>query len=359
MTRPCHHRRPVLRPARPRRRRAPACARRPRAARMASCSSNTARARASRSTTAASARRPTTRRAASACAPWRRGGGLCPCGRVVRRRAGARRRDGEGGAPGPFGRDGRRRRARPTRGSMRMRTRWRRWTSPPRPRCCRRSTPTPAPRDPRVVQVMASIFGEWQAVQIIRPDGQRVADLRPLVRLQRLGGGGAGRPARDRQPSAPAGASTTRRILAEAVLEGRRGRGAAPGAGQPRQRARAGRARWRWCSARAGPASCCTRRSATGWKATSTARRPPPSPGCSASASPRPGVTVVDDGTIPDRRGIADRGRRGHADQPHRADRGRHPGRLPAGPAERAADGRGADRQRPPAEPTRTSRCRA
>jgi TldD protein len=30
---------------------------------------------------------------------------------------------------------------------------------------------------------MASIFGEWQAVQIIRPDGQRVADLRPLVRF--------------------------------------------------------------------------------------------------------------------------------------------------------------------------------
>ncbi|MBR0669850.1 metalloprotease TldD [Neoroseomonas soli] len=38
-------------------------------------------------------------------------------------------------------------------------------------------------RDPRVVQVMASISGEWQAVQILRPDGQRVADLRPLVRM--------------------------------------------------------------------------------------------------------------------------------------------------------------------------------
>ncbi len=30
---------------------------------------------------------------------------------------------------------------------------------------------------------MASITGEWQAVQIIRADGTRVADLRPLVRL--------------------------------------------------------------------------------------------------------------------------------------------------------------------------------
>ena len=38
-------------------------------------------------------------------------------------------------------------------------------------------------KDPRVKQVMASIGGEWQAVQIMRPDGTRVADLRPLVRL--------------------------------------------------------------------------------------------------------------------------------------------------------------------------------
>ena len=38
-------------------------------------------------------------------------------------------------------------------------------------------------KDPRVVQVMASFGGEWQAVQIMRQDGARVADLRPLVRL--------------------------------------------------------------------------------------------------------------------------------------------------------------------------------
>jgi len=38
-------------------------------------------------------------------------------------------------------------------------------------------------RDPRVVQVMASLAAEWQAVQIIRAGGHRVADLRPLVRL--------------------------------------------------------------------------------------------------------------------------------------------------------------------------------
>ncbi len=38
-------------------------------------------------------------------------------------------------------------------------------------------------RDPRVKQVMASLFGEWQAVQVLRADGTRAADLRPLVRL--------------------------------------------------------------------------------------------------------------------------------------------------------------------------------
>jgi TldD protein len=38
-------------------------------------------------------------------------------------------------------------------------------------------------RDPRVVQVMASLYGEWQAVRIMRADGREVADLRPLVRL--------------------------------------------------------------------------------------------------------------------------------------------------------------------------------
>ena len=38
-------------------------------------------------------------------------------------------------------------------------------------------------KDSRVVQVMASLGGEFQAVQILRGDGSRVADLRPLVRF--------------------------------------------------------------------------------------------------------------------------------------------------------------------------------
>ncbi|UUX51965.1 metalloprotease TldD [Nisaea acidiphila] len=38
-------------------------------------------------------------------------------------------------------------------------------------------------RDPRVKQVSASLAGSWQAVQILRAGGHRVADIRPLVRL--------------------------------------------------------------------------------------------------------------------------------------------------------------------------------
>jgi TldD protein len=38
-------------------------------------------------------------------------------------------------------------------------------------------------KDPLVKQVSASISGEWQAIQIMRQGGERVADIRPLVRL--------------------------------------------------------------------------------------------------------------------------------------------------------------------------------
>ncbi len=38
-------------------------------------------------------------------------------------------------------------------------------------------------RDPRVRQVMCSLSGEWQAVRILRGDGSHAADIRPLVQL--------------------------------------------------------------------------------------------------------------------------------------------------------------------------------
>ena len=38
-------------------------------------------------------------------------------------------------------------------------------------------------RDPRVRQVMASLAGSWQAVRIVHGDGRHASDIRPLVRL--------------------------------------------------------------------------------------------------------------------------------------------------------------------------------
>ena len=38
-------------------------------------------------------------------------------------------------------------------------------------------------KDERVRQVSVSLAGEWQAVRIVRPDGRHAADIRPLVRL--------------------------------------------------------------------------------------------------------------------------------------------------------------------------------
>ena len=41
-------------------------------------------------------------------------------------------------------------------------------------------------KDDRVAQVSASLSGNWQAVEIIRPGGARAADIRPLVRLNAM-----------------------------------------------------------------------------------------------------------------------------------------------------------------------------
>lgn len=38
-------------------------------------------------------------------------------------------------------------------------------------------------KDPKICQVSCSISGEWQVIEIIRPGGHRVQDIRPLVRL--------------------------------------------------------------------------------------------------------------------------------------------------------------------------------
>ena len=38
-------------------------------------------------------------------------------------------------------------------------------------------------KEPRVKQVSATLSGSWQRVEIVRPDGARRTDVRPLVRL--------------------------------------------------------------------------------------------------------------------------------------------------------------------------------
>jgi TldD protein len=38
-------------------------------------------------------------------------------------------------------------------------------------------------KDSRVMQVSASLIGSWSAIEIVRPDGYRARDIRPLVRL--------------------------------------------------------------------------------------------------------------------------------------------------------------------------------
>ena len=133
-------------------------------------------------------------------------------------------------------------------------------------------------RDPRVRQVTASLAASWQHVEILRADGQVVRDIRPLVRVnfsvvvgegdrQESGSLRHGRPQIASTNSSPrtAGSSAPRRRCARRWSISRRSRRRpAPSTS---------------CCPAAGRASCCTRRSATGWRATSTARRPRPSPG--------------------------------------------------------------------------------
>ncbi len=131
-------------------------------------------------------------------------------------------------------------------------------------------------KDPKVRQVTASLAASWQVVEIVRPDGEVFRDIRPLVRLNVSIVAGSG----DRQEVGSHGFGG-RAGYAEFITEG---------AGTMRSTRRCARrwsiwrasppppARWTWCSGRAGRASCCTRRWATAWKATSTARASRPSP---------------------------------------------------------------------------------
>jgi TldD protein len=131
-------------------------------------------------------------------------------------------------------------------------------------------------RDPRVAQVLASLAGERRIVEIVRADGRLIRDVRPLVRInvqitvekdgrRENGMSGAGGRASFEAWISP---QKWREQVDEALRHARP-------------------ARWTWCWAPAGTVSCCTRRSVTVSRETSTARAPAPFPAGSAIASPR------------------------------------------------------------------------
>jgi TldD protein len=156
-------------------------------------------------------------------------------------------------------------------------------------------------KDSRVIQVMASISGEWQAVQIMRADGTRVADLRPLVRLNvsvvvSQGGrretgshGMGGRFAYD----ALTGETTWRGAVDEALRQALVNLGSRPApAGEMEVVLGSG-----W------PGILLHEAIGHGLEGDFNRKRTSAFSGLLGERIASPGVTVVDDGTMPDRRG--------------------------------------------------------
>ena len=198
--------------------------------------------------------------------------------------------------------------------------------------------------DPRVRQVTASLAASWQHVEIVRADGQIVRDIRPLVRINVSVVVGDG----DRQESGSFGMGG-RKGFGEFVAEDSWKHAADEALRQALVNLRAIPA----------PAGTFDIVLSSGWpgvmlheavghglegdfnrKKTSAFAGPDGPAGRGQGRDRRR--------RRHDRRAarLAHRRRRGHADQPQRADRGRQAGRLHAGPAERPADGHEADRQR-------------
>jgi TldD protein len=156
-------------------------------------------------------------------------------------------------------------------------------------------------RDPRVKQVMASLHGEWQAVQIIRADGTRTADLRPLVRLnvsvvverdgKRESGshGLGGREGYSRMLTAGTWQAAVDEALRQAVLK--LDSVAAP-AGEMEVVLGAG-----W------PGILLHEAIGHGLEGDFNRKKTSAFSGLMGQRVAAPGVTVVDDGTMPDRRG--------------------------------------------------------
>lgn len=155
--------------------------------------------------------------------------------------------------------------------------------------------------DPRVVQVSASLAASHQEVEILRPDGQRLADSRPLVRInvsviveeggrrEQGSAGGGGRAAYDAWIAPEAWQATAREALRIAAVN---------------------------LAAEPAPAGVMDVVLGPGWpgillheavghglEGDFNRKKTSAFAGLMGERVAAPGVTVLDDGTIPDRRG--------------------------------------------------------
>jgi TldD protein len=156
-------------------------------------------------------------------------------------------------------------------------------------------------KDPRVRQVMASLSGVWQAVQILRPDGTRVGDIRPLVRLNVSVVVGDG----DRMESGSSGAGG--RVTYEQYLDPARWRA------QVDEALRQALVNLGSVPAPAGempvvlgpgwPGVMLHEAVGHGLEGDFNRKKTSAFSGLVGQRVASPGVTVVDDGTLPDRRG--------------------------------------------------------
>ena len=207
------------------------------------------------------------------------------------------------------------------------------------------------------MQVSASLAASMQEVEILRPEGGRLAEARPMVRLN---------------------------VSVIVEENGRRESGSYGGGGRHGLAPLMGTDHWQEVAREAlriaavnleaepAPAGVMDVVLGPGWpgillheavghglEGDFNRKQTSAFAGLMGTRVAAPGVTVIDDGTMPGPPRLDQLRRRGHAEPAQRADRGRDPGRLHAGPPERPPDGRPADRQRPPPELRPHPRCRA